>query len=352
MNRMKSKTLGAVIAVTPLVVLTACAGGNAPSSEDDRTIVIADGGGSYHDGMKEAIYDPCAAETGLTIETQTFDYSVGQIKTQVEGAKEWDLVTYPTYVTEEEAADYFLPVDYSVVVADGIPESAKHKYWVDYDLTGIALGYRTDKYPTPPENWAALWDVENYPGPATLEATTVNQNLQLALLADGVAPADMYPLDLDRAFAKMDELMEMREVSYFASGADMIQKYTSGAATIGLSMSGRFLNAAAEGAPLSFAQEGTILASTSWAPLKTAPNPEGAMEFINCAMQAKNQAAAANIIRGQYPVNTLAFALLDPELQAVMPDLESENVLLENQEYWAENFTAVHERWQDWIASK
>jgi putative spermidine/putrescine transport system substrate-binding protein len=322
------------------------------STSDKGTIVVVDGGGTYHDGMKEAIYEPCAEATGLKIVNATFDYSVGQIKSQVEGAQEWDIVTYPTYVTEEEAANYFTPIDYDVVDTEGVPDSAKHKYWVDYDLTGVALGYRSDKYSTAPTGWADLWNTQDFPGPATLEATTINQNLELALLADGVAPSDMYPLDLDRAFAKLDELMDQRKVSYFASGADMIQNYTSGAATIGLSMSGRFIAAAEEGAPLAFAKEGTILASTSWAVLKTAPNPEESMEFIKCAMEAENQATAANTIKGQYPVNPLAYDLLDPELKAIVPDITSEDVLLENQEYWAANFSDVQARWQDWIASK
>src|SRR5690606_38807898 len=67
--------------------------------------------------------------------------------------------------------------------------------------------YRTDAFPdgTGPQNWTEFWDAKTFPGPRTVPGYP-SETIALALMADGVAPADLYPMDLDRAFASLDRL--------------------------------------------------------------------------------------------------------------------------------------------------
>lgn len=341
--------------IAAAAMVTSCgSSGSGSGSGDgdgkDSALVITDGGGTFHDALAKTVYKPCATSIDTKISSATYDYSVGLIKAQVQGAKEWDVVSLGAFISEDEAAKLFAPVDYSVVTADGLPKEAKKKYWVGYDVTGIGLGYRTDKYSTAPTDWSDLWDVKKFPGTGTLEKNAVNSNLELALLADGVKPSEMYPLDLDRAFKKLDELFDKRRMIFYDSGATMVQQYASGTATIGTGWTGRFTQAAEEKVPIALAQKNMIMATTNWAVLKTSKNQKAAMKFIDCASGAESQAAMDTELAGQIPVNTKAYELLDPKIRKAIPAPDATDVLRQSNDYWAENFDSALARWQKWLA--
>ena len=54
--------------------------------------------------------------------------------------------------------------------------------------------------------WADLFDTAKIPGKRTFYKWSAPGVLEIALLADGVAPDKLYPLDLDRAFKKLDTI--------------------------------------------------------------------------------------------------------------------------------------------------
>jgi putative spermidine/putrescine transport system substrate-binding protein len=70
--------------------------------------------------------------------------------------------------------------------------------------TGLA--YRKDKFPGGgPKSWADFWDVKRFPGNRSLYNRSFTA-MSYALLADGVAPDKLYPMDMDRAFRKLGEI--------------------------------------------------------------------------------------------------------------------------------------------------
>ena len=75
------------------------------------------------------------------------------------------------------------------------------------------FGYRTDVFEgDQPATIADVFDLEKYPGKRSLERRPIN-NLEWALLADGVAPADVYPMlstseGVARALAKLDTIKD------------------------------------------------------------------------------------------------------------------------------------------------
>ena len=65
-----------------------------------------------------------------------------------------------------------------------------------------------------PETIADFFDVKNFPGKRGLH-TWGNASIEMALMADGVAPGDVYdtlstPEGVDRAFAKLDTIKDVR----------------------------------------------------------------------------------------------------------------------------------------------
>ena len=56
-----------------------------------------------------------------------------------------------------------------------------------------------------PLSWADFWNVKDFPGKRALP-DYASYALPLALLADGVKPENLYPLDVDRAFASLQKI--------------------------------------------------------------------------------------------------------------------------------------------------
>ena len=65
-----------------------------------------------------------------------------------------------------------------------------------------------------------------FPGPRSLE-NSPKGNLEFALLADGVAPDKLYPLDVDRAFKKLDQIKHHIPV-WWTNGAQHVQLLIDG----------------------------------------------------------------------------------------------------------------------------
>src|SRR5690606_20817399 len=91
----------------------------------------------------------------------------------------------------------------------------------------------------------AVFDLETYPGKRAIRSSTTYVALEIAPLAAGVAKEDLYPLDIDRAFAKLDEIKD--EIIFYTANEQGVQLLASGQAQIGIIPNGRAFKASKDG---------------------------------------------------------------------------------------------------------
>src|SRR5262249_40340471 len=70
----------------------------------------------------------------------------------------------------------------------------------------IVLNYRRDLVPRPLTGWADFFDPAAIPGRRATYDNVEYGLFEAAVMADGVGPHDLYPLDIDRAFRVLDRL--------------------------------------------------------------------------------------------------------------------------------------------------
>ena len=73
----------------------------------------------------------------------------------------------------------------------------------------MVMGYHTAAYPKgkEPKSWAEFWDIKAFPGPRTLaDMASGAPDLEFALIADGVPPDKLYPLDIERGFKSLSRV--------------------------------------------------------------------------------------------------------------------------------------------------
>ncbi len=305
-------------------------------------IVMATGGGKLEKAYRETAYDPWTAESGINVLTTTNEGA--RLKAMVEqGNVEWDLMQGPAEALVVYAKQGLLePIDYSVVDKSVMAQGTAHEHFVVTDLAAYHVAWNTGNIKeNGPQNWADLF---GHDGRIGLWKRPF-QTMEAALLADGVPLKDLYPLDVDRAFAAMDKIKD--KLVWWSKGAQSAQLLLDGEIDAGATWNGRVHKPKLDGAPVDFHFNQAILVSDAWGVPKGAPNKKEAFEFMAYALSAKAQAAFSRTIP-YGPVNGKALDLLSDAEKAVLPSLNDNSVLLDVG-YWADNSAEVVERFNTWV---
>jgi putative spermidine/putrescine transport system substrate-binding protein len=256
-------------------------------------ITFVSQGGAYQKAQTIAILDPAAKKLGITVNQDSIPDAWPVIKSQVaSGTPTWDVVDVPTgYCLRGGDQGLIEKLDFSKIPnAAAMPEAYRNAYSVAYEFYSSVLAYSEKKYPAgaTPNSWADFWDVAKFPGRRALRNHPI-ATLEAALMADGVAPDKLYPLDVDRAFKKLEEIKPNITV-WWTSGAQSAQLLNDGEVDMVMAWNGRVSALASEGAKVAFTYNQGILQSTSLCVLKGAPNLATAINFLNEAVDPVNQA--------------------------------------------------------------
>jgi putative spermidine/putrescine transport system substrate-binding protein len=201
-----------------------------------------------------------------------------------------------------------------------MPAEFRSDYSVAYEFYSSVLAYSEKKFAgtAAPNSWADFWDMKKFPGRRALRNHPI-ATLEAALMADGVAPDKLYPLDVERAFKKLDEIKPNITV-WWTSGAQSAQLLNDGEVDMVMAWNGRVSALASEGAKVAFTYNQGILQSTSLCILKGAPNLSTAVRFLNEAVDPVLQAnLPLHIDYG--PANPKAFdtGVIKPERAVQLP---------------------------------
>ncbi len=217
-------------------------------------------------------------------------------------------------------------------------------------IAATVLAWDSDKLPQTP-GWGDFWDVAKYPGRRGLQKTA-RKNLEIALLADGVSPGDVYRTlrsadGVDRAFRKLDQLKPYVEwwdqpgqpAQFLASGKVLLT--SAPAAYLGLGPK----------AHVRVQWAGCLDEVASWAVPQGAPHGNAALAVIAIASDAARQAEYAKAT-GFGPATTAGFALLPAEAKRASPSSPEhlKGGLAVDEGFWLENGAKLEARFTAWLA--
>jgi putative spermidine/putrescine transport system substrate-binding protein len=335
------------VAVAAALSAAACGGGGGG---DGDTITFVSWGGAYQDAQTAAYLDDYEAETGVTVRQDgPTDYA--RIISMVEaGEVTWDVVDIEGNFGIGDSTQYLEPIDYSVVPGDEILEGLADEYRVGMIQYATVLGYNTEAFAEPPSGWADFFDPVAFPGTRSLPASATSYVFEIALLADGVAPEDLYPLDLDRAITVLDRVKD--DAIYWETGAQAAQQMADGEAVLGLIWNGRIQTVIDEGAPLAIQWNEHLAHADYLAVPKGSPNTEAAMELIAFMLSAERNHRISDHI-AYAPVNTRTFDLVNPEMAPLLPTYgdRPETGVRPDDEWWDANRDTLIEAYNNWLIS-
>ena len=175
------------------------------------------------------------------------------------------------------------------------------------------------------------------------------------MLADGVPVDKLYPLDVDRAFKKLEQI-KPDIATWWTSGGQSAQLISDGEVDMIQAWNGRITAVQAAGAPVAFDYNQGVLETNSLCVLKGSPHKVAAMKFVNEAIDAQLQAALPMII-DYGPLNPEAFktGVIPAEREAKPPSAPeniSRQALLSAQWWASQDGVKAEERWLAFVQKK
>ncbi len=326
---------------------------NARVLAQDKQLVIRDPGGPYAEGFGEAFYKPFREATGVEIVPATGQHQpTAFIKSMVEaGAYTWDMAHVSKDVHEAlSRMGHLEPLQLDAALGE-LPPQFKAPHYAAVNVVGSVLAYRTDRFPAgkAPRTWKEYWDTKAFPGRRALRRNPM-ETLEYALLADGVAPGSLYPLDVDRAFRSLDRIKKDVGV-WWTSGAQTSQLLKSGEVDLCPTWNARAQVVADEGAPVAIMWSQFFYTTEGWIIPKGSPKAELCRQFIKFATSAERQAVFTKYLT-YGPTLPGAYKFIDPKRARAFPT-HPDNLkggIEWDVGYWARNRDAVTEKFNAWVA--
>ncbi len=351
---MSNRTIAVTLAgaVAALVVYQASVLAQSP-----RQLTIVSWGGNVQEAQRKAFFEPFANENNVRVVEEEWQGELAKLRAMVQsGNITWDVVSPSVLALEAACQEGLLErvdpklVDPATLVDQGVTQCG-----IATNAWAQIFAYDPTKFPKGgPESFADFWDVKKFPGPRAMRRSP-RGNMEIALLADGVAPADLYKVlrtkeGVDRAFRKLDQIKPDVKV-WFASVAQSPQLLVDGEVVMATGFGGRFAAAALSGKKLTPVWNGQGTGLDYFAVVKGSRNKDLAMKFL--AFQATEGPQLAQVkIAPNGPVNRAAAAKLPPDLALLVPTnpKNMRNMFMWDNQFWADYGDELNTRFTAWLS--
>ena len=344
---LNKKGLAVVVAGAVLCSLPAWA-------EDSLSIMSF--GGAYQAAQHKAAFDPYTAKTGVKINEQEYGGEIAKIKAMIQsGNVTLDVVDVDAPTLQQGCDEgIYEKIDWSQIgsKSEWLPGTTS-ECGVGTIVYSTMLAYDGARLKDGPTHIADLFDTAKFPGKRGLWKNPAT-NLEFALLADGVKPADVYKTlstkeGVDRAFKKLDTIK--KDIVWWEAGAQAPQLLASGEVVMTTAWNGRIYNANKEGKQFRIVWDNQILDSNYWAIPKGAKNVKGSTDFIKVAVAPENLANMTKYIP-YGPVRTTAAKFVAPADAANLPTSPQNlttSLTLDNG-FWGDKGDEIRKRFTTWIS--
>jgi len=333
------------------------------------TLTIATWGGAYGESQDRAYFQPFTSRFGYRIKSVTYDGSYDAIKSQA-GSPEWSLVDVDGETASRACEERLLePLDASMlenapngatIAEDFQPGAIRPCAVASVAWSAVVVYDKRQK--RKPDSVADFFDPKRFPGKRALPRQP-KYSLELALMADGVAPADVYttlatPEGQDRAFAKLATIKD--DIVWWEKPAEVFERLLKKEAVMGLGFNGRAFMAIVGGRqPIDILWDHQIYSFDYWAIPRGAPHQDAARAFIRFATSPGPLSDQTRWMP-YGPARRSALQLvgkhaeIDMDMKPFLPTYEpnQKTALAADEAWWAADGGTLQQRFADWVQGR
>jgi putative spermidine/putrescine transport system substrate-binding protein len=354
---MKRKLAVTAVSIAAVLALPSCAAGGTASPSESADITLTwEATAASEERKKAAWQEPFTAKTGITFENVSSPSAVNQIQTMVEtGNVVWDISHKGSYTAERYCGELFLEVDFTSTPVDEYPEGSTTDCSRPVSKYGAAFAYDTSVYTDEvPAKIEDFFDVEQFPGKRVILGTNARGVLEAALVADGVDPEKLFPLDVKRSLAKLDTIKE--HIIFAPTLTALQQNLVDKQATMSIALTNTYPAINDSGATMAPVWDFTTWDFDALLVIKGSAHPEAALQAIEFALQPEQVVHYAELggstpARNGIDLSTIDYSdsqkLFNPFLGEVLGE-ERGTLTLQDPKWWAQNSTSASEAYVAW----
>ena len=335
-------------------------------------LVVVSWGGAYTASQQKAYHEPYMKKNpGIKIiNDDSAGSAVAKIRAMNQaGNVTWDLVdavASDTMMLCDEGLIEVIDHDKDLAPApDGTPASKDFgefiisECFVPQIVYSTVFGYRKDLVSRPMSSICDIFDLKSFPGKRSLEKKAIN-NVEWALICDGVAPAMVYDVlatsaGVDRALAKLDTIKS--NVVWWTAGAQTPQLLADGEVIVGSTYNGRlFAMIEEQKQPVAMLWDWQVFDLDGWVVPKGTKNKAEVMKFLRFATDTQRLADQAKFIsygptRASSAPLVGKHATLGIDMAPHMPTdpNNAKTTLLFNFEFWADHRDDLDAKFNAWL---
>jgi putative spermidine/putrescine transport system substrate-binding protein len=326
----------------------------AVASPNDLVIVTRDD--SLQRSLQSAYVQPFTEITGTPVQPTMWEGGIETLRSQAKATDNtWDLVLVDADELSIGCGEgLFEKLDWSAIGGkDHYMPQAVSDCGLGAVIVTTVLAWDKDKLPVAP-SWQDFWDVAKYPGKRGLRKS-VRGNLEFALMADGVAPADVYKTlsgsdGVDRAFRKLDQLKPY--VEWWSADAEAARILASGDVLMTSAPSGQIIATRMEHEHKNFGLQftGSLSELESWVIMKGSPFARMAQQFLYFTGMPAVELRLLKL-SGNSGLAKGSNDGLPPELLAVSPGNPANLAagLRTDPGFWHDNLPKLRQRFDAWL---
>ena len=346
------------------------AGDTAPSEATELT--VASWGGAYSQSQDVAFFRPFQRETGIKINLVTHRGKLDALKpAPASPSAAWDVVDLGFAAVERACRDGLLEaIDASELVSangaavdDDFLPGALHQCGVaSVAWSSLIVFDRRAFKKGAPGKAEDLFDLKRFPGKRVLTKGP-RYTLELALMADGVAPDDVYRTlsteeGVTRAFAMLDRIKD--QIVWSQASHEPLKLLKERKASMAVAFNGRAFNViVGDNQPFGLVWDAQIYDLDFWAIPKAAARKQAARRFIAFATRPDRLAEQTRWFP-YGPMRKSALALIgkhaevNVDMSPYVPTVSSnfQRALKTDGIWWSEREADLTRRFTDWLAGK
>jgi putative spermidine/putrescine transport system substrate-binding protein len=317
-------------------------------------LTIVTRGEAAQAAIADGYVQPFTAATDIAVRQDSWDGGMDTLHAKATESG-WDLVQVDADELAAGCGDgTFDKLDWSAIGGkDHYQGIAVNDCGVGATVNNTVLAWDRDKFQATP-TWSDFWDVAKIPGKRGL-AKSPRGALEFALLADGVAPGDVYKTlassdGVDRAFRRLDQLKPY--IVWWQTPADAAKILGSGDVLMTTTPSSVIAMAnRVDKRNFGIQFAASLYEPRWWAMIKGAQNPKEAQQFLYIT-GAPSLEARLFRVSGEIGLAKGVNDWLSPDQQALSPTAQANAsvALRVDNGFWHENGARLRARFDTWLA--
>jgi putative spermidine/putrescine transport system substrate-binding protein len=332
---------GAASVAAPMILSSGC-------TKSGPQLVVVDFGGAGGEAKRRAIYEPFTQKTGINI-VPVSGPDLAKIRSQVQAKDvEWDVVDLlDAWLPACRRFGLLEPIDERIVNREGVDPRAFNPLAIGSTIYSAGIAFPTDRLQNKnPTNWQEFWDVGRFPGRRGLR-NRINDTLEIALMADGVAAKDVYPCDIERAFKALDRI-KPSVTNWIAQSEQTVSLIMSDETDFTYTYVSRVKNMQAAEVPIGYSFKQNIIGVGWTGVVRGTRRRDEAMRLCAYAARPEVQLRLANMT-GDAPCYPAVMNKIDPAMTKWMPRIDDPDNLFVNSLWWDSHIDELTLRFKNWL---